>query len=244
MNDKKTFCVLMVMFFVLVFATCSGKKNPAESTENEIPQTIGIQVPESQMYNSQVRNEELDIQALSEEMQKLAIDFQAGKVKMDDYVKRLEELQQKMMQAITAESPASNTSSANSNEVERFVDPKYCGRFNSTKTFFTSHQWGEYQGDAKVALYINNNGAEFAVVFLNGSANEQTTINAYTEGNSLMSDVMVLDEKTGYKYQTVKLGTFTDTNTFVYEADEKTMILEMREIRGANTTERITFKRE
>ena len=101
---------------------------------------------------------------------------------------------------------------------------------------------------AKVLLMINQNTAIFAVVFPNGGANEATHINVWTEGNSLMTETILHDQKTGTIdfNHAVKLGTFTDANNIVFDfnAEEITILEISFYLRGETRTENAFFKRE
>ena len=101
---------------------------------------------------------------------------------------------------------------------------------------------------AKVLLMIDHNTAMLAVVFPNGGANEPAHINVWTEENSLMTETILHDQKTGIIdfNHAVKLGTFTEANNIVFDFKvEEITILEISfYLSGETRTENAFFKRE
>ena len=218
MKGRKSLLVLMTLVLVLSFTGCSGKKDAGASPVNNAagnPVKETAEANKSQVYNAQYYKGEMGLEDISVATQKLAEDFQTGKVKMDEYIQRLEELQQKAMESIGAETPSAGSSSGTVSDNthsagDRVVDAKYRGQFIIKQAVGEN---GLIVGNIiefeKVNI-ITGSWAEMPGFKENINWNSESPW-AYTVGNELM-----IAEESDMSYR--KMGTFTDVNTFVNEA--------------------------
>ena len=244
MKNKKWFCFILALTLVFSMYACSksgGSATTANAQSNTQVENTGIEIAQSgntQVYYSGKMNQ----RDISEEMQKVSSDFQAGNIGQDEYVQRLTELSEKM----TGDTGIETTASETSDNANKIVDGKYQGNYLSVKSYFT-YSANDIPLNPNILISFEHNRATFNDV-PNGGVEPSFLGGIWTEGNSLMCETAFYDEKTStLSPRVVKIGTFTDVNTFIFESNTKVdqvIIPHIISLRGENTTEKLTFKRQ
>ena len=235
MKSKNIVWIVVTLFLVSSFMGCSGKKSnssvSAYAEDNFQRATTGAEI--TQANNAQTNYYgEMEYEALVMEMQKVASDFQAGKIKMEEYLQRLEELQKKLTVAVGTETTStdstgnisgSTVSGNTQSNTNRVVEKKYRGVFiNIQNTDDNGRSTG-----LKI-LFDESNILEGSWANFDDSHWYDGPVPfAWTVGNELM---VQMESDLPY----TKLGTFTDNNTFVYEYTRL----------GIRLTESRTYKRQ
>ena len=250
MKRKKTLCIILVLLFGLTMTGCSKKGSGTTANAQSNNQGGGENIAQTNYYG------EMDEDEIMAEMGRLHAKQMAG-LKQEEFLEwgqRIEELGAKLEEASNsktsgvASAPSSGSPAGSSNgksSGEKVVEKKYQGEF-ITKTFNTVDRHGR-ETTANVFLYLKPNETSFVTGYSYGGSEEPNYQSLWTEGNSLMAEgILWKNEKTGDLdlLHGVKLGTFTDNDTFVYDADDNIIFPPLVEFWGSMIkTENVVFKR-
>ena len=247
---KRMLILILILSCLFAVAGCSKNTNNTTASEssnapnNASGNTVSSGKETAQADNALVYySGKMNLNDIGVEMQKVAADFQAGKIKMEEYIQRLEELNAKMTDAVSSGSSSGTTSGTTQASGNKVIAQKYRGTFISVDTYTLVKKpprraiidFGE--GSINSAGFIGSDGE---------SENSSFAGTFWTEGNVLMMERMRTDAKSGtvdFNY-VVKWGTFKDANTFVYEADKEFATDEIAMLEFYGGVKNPVFKRQ